>query len=365
MSADKWFIARDKKKLGPYTTVQMKQMAQAGQLLPIDMVIEDGTTMWMPASQAKEFFPAVGAAPPLITAAPVVPASSPPSPAAAVAMPSAVSVAPRASGKLLGVVPLQIAPPIISMVAVVLLALLASFFCGSFLVFFFSFLHNAGALACIVLTARLQKSLYALLAVLFTMTAWAWLCFTAVWTVVAILGLLAGIAVGIWAVLMFRSSNVRTLFADAGKPGPLDRFGTSILAGAASVLLVLILGIGGLWHLMSSDKNKTTYAGAGSGGKTQSGGSKSKRGPENRKPGKAYLDDLVAKMGPPSRSYAKIDDSTIAEYSLHVWDAGGGSYDLVFTALPTKTNEPEFVQGTQSDVNKTRLDAILKGYRPK
>ena len=142
---------------------------------------------------------------------------------------------------------------------------------------------------------------------------------------------------------------------------PLNK---TILAAIAGGLVVVILGIGGLWYMLLGNKGNPTYAGSKGGRKNQTGGS-NKRGPENRKSGKIYLDDLVAKMGPPSRSYAKSDDSTIAEYSLHVWDAGGGFYDLVFTALPTKTNEPEFVRGTKSDVNKAQLDALLTGYRPK
>ena len=203
MSSDSWFIARDKKKLGPFTTVQMKQMAQAGQLLPIDMVIKDGTTKWMPASQVQEFFPVAPPSSPITAPAAASAPSSPPT-ADAIASPPPVSVPTPASGMLLGVVPVQIALPVIGMSVVVLLALLASFFCGSFLVFFISFLHNAGAIACIALTVRLQKSLFALLSALLTMTAWAWLCFTPVWTVVSILGLLAGIAVGVWALFAFR-----------------------------------------------------------------------------------------------------------------------------------------------------------------
>jgi hypothetical protein len=263
----------------------------------------------------------------------------------------------------LGVVPVQNAPPIIGMSAVILLALLASFFCGSFLVFFISFLHNAGAIACIALTVRLQKSLFALLSALLTMTAWAWLCFTPVWTVVSILGLLAGIAVGVWALFAFRSSDVRVLFADAS--GPFDRFGTPVLAGAACVLLVVMLGVGGGLNLITRDKSNTNVAGTGKKDHAKKFALKG-RGPENRKPGKTYLEDVVAEKGPPIGSYTqKQPTSTIAEYSLHVWKSGDGNYDLVFTALPTKIMEPEFVQGNEPDVNQVRLDAILQGYRPK
>jgi hypothetical protein len=63
--ADQWFIVRDDKKYGPYTLVQMKQLATSGKLLPIDMVLEEGKSQWVPASQVEAIFPPTG-----ITAAP-------------------------------------------------------------------------------------------------------------------------------------------------------------------------------------------------------------------------------------------------------------------------------------------------------
>lgn len=71
--ADNWFLARDGKKYGPYTSAQMRQMASGGQLLPIDMVLEEGTTKWTPAAQVETFFPATG-----ITAEPPPPPLPPP-----------------------------------------------------------------------------------------------------------------------------------------------------------------------------------------------------------------------------------------------------------------------------------------------
>jgi hypothetical protein len=65
--ADQWFIVRDDKKHGPYTLVQMKQLAASGKLLPIDMVLEEGQGQWVPASQVEAIFPRTGIkpAPPL------------------------------------------------------------------------------------------------------------------------------------------------------------------------------------------------------------------------------------------------------------------------------------------------------------
>jgi hypothetical protein len=62
--ADNWFIVRDDKKHGPYSLVQMKEFAASGKLLPIDMVLQEGTNQWSPASQVDALFPARGTASP-------------------------------------------------------------------------------------------------------------------------------------------------------------------------------------------------------------------------------------------------------------------------------------------------------------
>lgn len=59
-----WYIARDKKKQGPFSVTQMQEMVKVGQLLPIDMVLQEGTTTWIAASQVEAFFPQPQTAPP-------------------------------------------------------------------------------------------------------------------------------------------------------------------------------------------------------------------------------------------------------------------------------------------------------------
>jgi hypothetical protein len=56
--ADQWFIMRDDKGYGPYTSAQMREFAFSGKLLPIDMVSETGSEPWLPASQVETIFPA-------------------------------------------------------------------------------------------------------------------------------------------------------------------------------------------------------------------------------------------------------------------------------------------------------------------
>ena len=60
-----WYLTRDGKKLVPHTASQFKQLADSGQLLPADMVLEEGTTTWVPASEVVQAFtPAINTTPP-------------------------------------------------------------------------------------------------------------------------------------------------------------------------------------------------------------------------------------------------------------------------------------------------------------
>ena len=44
-----WYIARGKQKVGPHTYEEMRQMAASGQLLPSDMVLNEGSRQWVHA----------------------------------------------------------------------------------------------------------------------------------------------------------------------------------------------------------------------------------------------------------------------------------------------------------------------------
>ena len=65
-----WYYARDKQKLGPFSTEQMQQLAGAGLVQPGDMVLEDGTQKWMEARSVAVIYsgpppetPSLGGAP--------------------------------------------------------------------------------------------------------------------------------------------------------------------------------------------------------------------------------------------------------------------------------------------------------------
>lgn len=56
-----WFWMKDGQKHGPIDTPQLKQMAQAGQIKPTDLIWREGLPDWVPASKAKGLFGAEAA----------------------------------------------------------------------------------------------------------------------------------------------------------------------------------------------------------------------------------------------------------------------------------------------------------------
>lgn len=47
---EQWYYHRDQKKCGPVSRDELRQMLAAGQLIPSDMVLQQGTPKWVPAS---------------------------------------------------------------------------------------------------------------------------------------------------------------------------------------------------------------------------------------------------------------------------------------------------------------------------
>src|SRR5262249_45503012 len=57
----RWFLARNKQRLGPYSSSQLKQLADAGNIIPADMILKEGRQKWVNAGSVKGLF---AAAPP-------------------------------------------------------------------------------------------------------------------------------------------------------------------------------------------------------------------------------------------------------------------------------------------------------------
>jgi hypothetical protein len=137
---------------------------------------------------------------------------------------------------------------------------------------------------------------------------------------------------------------------------------TALFVGGG-VLGVAVLGVA-LFMLIGYGSKRT--AGTEPVTKSSSAGVKSNSRSENRRPGKRYLEDVIAERGPPFGSYAaKHSMMKSADDFLYVWKGKSSGYDIVYTALLTKLPEPEFVQGEVTGVDQQRLDAILFSYRPK
>jgi hypothetical protein len=55
--ADNWYYATDEKKLGPFSSAQLKELAAAGQLLPSHTVWKEGVEKGVLAARVKNLFP--------------------------------------------------------------------------------------------------------------------------------------------------------------------------------------------------------------------------------------------------------------------------------------------------------------------
>jgi predicted Zn-ribbon and HTH transcriptional regulator len=81
--ADQWYFAWGQNKFGPFTTVEMRELAASGRLQPVDTVWKEGVATGVLASRVKNLFPSHVTSltpPPPLPSSPVEPeaqASSP------------------------------------------------------------------------------------------------------------------------------------------------------------------------------------------------------------------------------------------------------------------------------------------------
>lgn len=59
-----WYYSRNGQSAGPFTSVQLKALADDGTLLPTDLVLRAGTQKWGRAGDVKNLFPLAPPAPP-------------------------------------------------------------------------------------------------------------------------------------------------------------------------------------------------------------------------------------------------------------------------------------------------------------
>ena len=58
MAAPRWFIARNKDKVGPFAPLDLKQLATFGLLKADEFVLAEGTSKWVEARSVPWLFPA-------------------------------------------------------------------------------------------------------------------------------------------------------------------------------------------------------------------------------------------------------------------------------------------------------------------
>ena len=85
--ASEWFYTLNRKKHGPVSSQELRQLAKAGTLLPSDLIWKEGMNDWRPAKDAKQLFEGVQAtgsfsvpAAPSIVVSAASPAAAPKSP---------------------------------------------------------------------------------------------------------------------------------------------------------------------------------------------------------------------------------------------------------------------------------------------
>src|SRR5207244_11899961 len=51
-----WYYARGKQRVGPVPFSPLQQLANSGQLQPVDMILQEGTPKWVPAGSVAGLF---------------------------------------------------------------------------------------------------------------------------------------------------------------------------------------------------------------------------------------------------------------------------------------------------------------------
>src|SRR5207249_2694422 len=59
-----WYYTRDRKPFGPVSFEQIKELARAGQLLPDELIWQEGMAQWAPARTVEGLYPAPPPLPP-------------------------------------------------------------------------------------------------------------------------------------------------------------------------------------------------------------------------------------------------------------------------------------------------------------
>ncbi|MSU78778.1 MAG: DUF4339 domain-containing protein [Gemmataceae bacterium] len=68
--ASRWYLARDKKKHGPYSWKQFMELATRGDLCPDDLVLREGEKQWRRADSVPNLFPAINTTPKIAESTP-------------------------------------------------------------------------------------------------------------------------------------------------------------------------------------------------------------------------------------------------------------------------------------------------------
>ena len=124
-------------------------------------------------------------------------------------------------------------------------------------------LHNGLAMYCLGQTVLPNRRYgFAVLGSLLTMTGWGWMVFATIPIAITLLGVLAGLVMGFWGLMVLKNPEVRSQFKDQWLPAEKwwQRFSAPVITGAAGGGgLAVIFCFGFLLWLTTGERSPNGY----------------------------------------------------------------------------------------------------------
>lgn len=254
---DDWFYTSAGQKCGPFSADQLKQLAEAGVLLPEDMIWQTGMPGWVAAHSIPAFFSDIPSHQPT----PVQPTVQHP-PARTPSVLEANGSQPVTGKKPTPFAthqPPGLVPPLVGMQVVVGVALVLGLYgllgiikddvdTRNGVLIALTVLHCSLTMVGLVQTMfRSRRFHFTVLATLLTQTCWAWLVFSNIPVAIPLLGMLAAFGMGTWALAVLKNPEVRSHFSVTWIPAEdrWQRFSAPAIAGIiGGGAMVAILCVG-------------------------------------------------------------------------------------------------------------------------
>lgn len=189
--AEEWFYSSAGMRTGPISTEDLRKLVASGQLKPTDVVQRQGTPNWVPILALDGLVP---------KSAPAVPKA-----AAEVHSPPGVNAAAIAMLIVVGAALVITGIGILALLAGDLKAMAA-------LAVALSLIHNCATIYATLQLKGLKSYRLATAGSFLVMGSWLWLLISGMAPGLPIFGLICGIAVGSWSLMVLRKPEVKAAF---------------------------------------------------------------------------------------------------------------------------------------------------------